>query len=59
MESTYKFNCNIQQGKVIINLTLNYESKEKEELFGIALMLRESAGYLESVGNQMQEGGQQ
>ena len=57
--STYSFNCNTKDGKIKVNLILNYEAEEREDLFGIALMLRESAIYLENIGNQMKEGGQQ
>lgn len=56
---TYSFNCNTKDGKIKVNLILNYEAEEREDLFGIALMLRESAIYLENIGNQMKEGGQQ
>lgn len=57
MEPGYKFNCNIKAGKVVVELSMKYETEDVEELNQIARNFHSIADYMTGIANNWQKGG--
>lgn len=57
MEPGYKFHCNVKAGKVVVELSMKYETKDAEELNQIAENFRNVADYMQGIANNWQNGG--
>ena len=57
MEPGYKFNCNIKAGKVVVELSMKYETEDVEELSQIARNFHSIADYMQGIANNWQKGG--
>lgn len=59
MNPGYTFHCNVKAGKVVVELSMKYETDDVEELNQIAMNLRDVADYMQGIANNWQKGGQQ